>query len=79
LFITNNYSGSNFWDDTIFLVSELYDRISHSILVHDEVNNYEPPEYKMPFRVPIKDQKHFIGQVYEYDENGIEFPKFTYN
>jgi len=69
---------TEFWDDMNFLDSEIYPRIKNSLLLHDELFENEPPEWKMPFRVPIKDGKHFIGQVYEYDENGVEFPAYNY-
>jgi hypothetical protein len=32
---------------------------------------------KTPFKVPINTGLDFIGQVYEYDENGNEYPKFN--
>ena len=69
---------SNFWDDTEFLVHLIYPRIASFALIHDELRNYEPPEQKAPFKVGILNGVDFIGQVYEYDENGVEFPKFLY-
>ena len=70
---------SNFWDDTEFLVHLIYPRIASFALIHDELRNYEPPEQKAPFKVGILNGVDFIGQVYEYDENGVEFPKFLYS
>ena len=70
---------SNFWDDTDFLVQLIYPRISHYALVHDEHRNYGEEGQKATLKVGIRDGLHFVGQVYEYDENGVEFPKFPYS
>ena len=61
-----------------FLDLCIYPRIKHSLLVHDELHNIEDNSYKLPFRYPIIDNLHFIGQVYEYDDNGNEYPKWPY-
>lgn len=70
---------NRFWDDTEFLVNLIYPRIASFALVHDELRDYEPHDQRMPFKIGIRDSLHFVGQVYEYDENGVEFPKFPYS
>lgn len=70
---------NRFWDDTEFLVNLVYPRIASFALVHDELRHYEPEEQRMPFKVGILNGLHFVGQVYEYDENSREFPKFPYS
>jgi hypothetical protein len=70
----NTHSIGVFWDDTNFL-QDIYSTVCHSLLVHDELHHLEPDSMKKPFRVPIHD-KHFIGQVYNYDEQGQEYAKF---
>jgi len=67
---------SEFWDDTNILCEKLYPLMLSSLLVHDDYNNYEPLEIKKNFLVSNGDSLHFIGQVYEYNEEGNEFPKF---
>ena len=63
-----------FWDDTNFLCELLYPLIRSSLLVHDNYNTIESEI--VPFRKDDINGKHFVGQVYEYDENGQEYPKF---
>ena len=70
------HSSTEFWNDMEFLDVCIYPKISYSLIVHDELHAIEPDSVKRRFRVPIQD-KHFIGQVYEYDERGQEFAKYT--
>jgi hypothetical protein len=72
-----SHSTSDFWDDTHFLTGVIYPMAISTALVHDELHSFEPESMKMNHRVPIGDGLHFIGQVYEYDEKGNEYPKFT--
>jgi len=65
---------SDFWDDTKILCELLYPLITSSLLVHDNYNTIE--REKMRFRKDDDNGKHFVGQVYEYDEFGNEYPKF---
>jgi hypothetical protein len=65
---------SEFWDDTNILCELLYPLIRPSLLVHDNYNTIESEI--MPFRKDDINGKHFVGQVYEYDETGQEYPKF---
>jgi hypothetical protein len=65
---------SDFWDDTKILCELLYPLITSSLLVHDNYNTIEIE--KMQFRKDDDNGKHFVGQVYEYDEFGNEYPKF---
>lgn len=67
----------DFWSDTLFLCMSVYPRIYNNALIHDETQGFEPPSWKHPFRVPLEGN-HFIGQVYEFDAAGNEYPKFPY-
>jgi hypothetical protein len=67
-------TSSKFWDDTQILCELLYPLITSSLLVHDNYNTIE--KEKMQFRKDDVNGKHFVGQVYEYDEFGNEYPKF---
>jgi hypothetical protein len=68
-----NYS-IDFWSDTNFLINYIYPKVQSISLVHDDYNHFHDSSISISY---IKDNKHFIGQVYEYDENGEEYPKFT--
>jgi hypothetical protein len=68
----------DFWSDTLFLCECVYPRIYNQALIHDEIQTFEPPMWKQPFRVPLQ-ATHFIGQVYEFDQGGKEYPKFPYS
>jgi hypothetical protein len=69
---------SDFWSDTQFLCEVLYPHVLKVALIHDETQQFEVPMLKQPFPTSLND-KHFIGQVYEFDSEGNEFPKFSYN
>lgn len=71
-------SATDFWSDTQYLCDMIYPYVWQQALVHDETQNYEPTEQKKPFPYPLEGE-HFIGQVYEFNGKGEEFPKFTYN
>jgi hypothetical protein len=68
---------SDFWSDTLFLCDMIYPRIFHVSMIHDDLQGYEPKEFKTPFRYPLK-ENHFVGQVYEFDQAGQEYTKFSY-
>ena len=68
---------SDFWSDTLFLCDMIYPKVAHVSMIHDEYHHYEPPEFKTAFRYPLL-EKHFIGQVYEFDSSGEEYQKFSY-
>jgi hypothetical protein len=68
---------SDFWSDTLFLCDMIYPRIAHVSMIHDEIQQYEPKDFKTPFRVPLL-ENHFVGQVYEFDQAGQEYTKFSY-
>ena len=70
---------NDFWADTLFLCEVIYPIVIHNTLVHDELHNMEPDTIKLKPAVPIRDELHFIGQVYEYDKNGKEYPKFPHH
>jgi hypothetical protein len=68
---------SDFWSDTLFLCDMIYPKIAHVSIIHDELQHYEPIDFKTPFRVPLL-ENHFVGQVYEFDTTGQEVQKFSY-
>lgn len=69
---------NDFWDDTHFLCKIIYPKVVYASLIHDDLHQLEPPHLKAPILIEIGDGSHFVGQVYEYDSNGNEFPKFNY-
>lgn len=65
----------DFWSDTRFLVECIYSKVVSFSLIHDDHNFFNDGA------IPIlhnRDNKHFIGQVYEYNNIGEEYPKFNY-
>lgn len=68
---------SDFWSDTLFLCDIIYPKLAHVSMIHDELQKYEPTEFKTHFRFPVVDN-HFVGQVYEFDSAGCEYKKFSY-
>lgn len=73
-----SYSTLSFWDDTHFLSHEIYPRIMYNSIIFDEFNRFEPMHIKYSFKTQIENGEHFVGQVYEYDTKGNEYPKFNY-
>lgn len=72
-------SATEFWNDMDFLRSTFYPHCIPHSMIHDELQQLEPQEYHTPFRIPLDNQKqHFIGQVYEFDSEGKEYPKYPY-
>ena len=69
---------SDFWSDTLFLCEALYPFLRDHALIHDETQAFESLSQKVPFPTPL-DEKHFVGQVYEFDSNGYEAPKYPYS
>lgn len=67
---------TSFWSDQDFLKSIFYPHVLASSMIHDDLQQLEPYSMKTSFKVPIKSGLDFIGQVYEYDTNGNEYPKF---
>lgn len=68
---------STFWNDQEFLASVFYPQVLPVAMIHDDVQEFEHTHVKTPIKAPIKDGLHFIGQVYEFDSSGNEYPKFT--
>ncbi len=68
---------SDFWSDTLFLCDCIYPRIMYVSMIHDELQSYEPREFRTPFQYPLV-ENHFVGQVYEFDKEGNEYQKFSY-
>jgi len=67
-----------FNDDQLFLSDVIYPIVKEFALVHEAFpTNHESHDCKIPFKVPLNGL-HFIGQVYEYDDCGNEYPKFKY-
>jgi hypothetical protein len=72
-------TATEFWNDMDFLRSFFYPHVLPYAMIHDEIQGLEPYEWHTPFRIPLDDAKqHFIGQVYEFDPDGKEYPKFPY-
>jgi hypothetical protein len=70
---------TEFWNDMDFLRSLFYPFCVPYAMIHDEIQHFEPQEWLTPFSVPLDDAKqHFIGQVYEFDTDGKEYPKYPY-
>lgn len=69
---------SDFWSDTSFLCDMIYPKLVHVSMIHDELQKYEPVDFKTPFHFPLEDN-HFIGQVYEFHPGGQEYAKFPYS
>lgn len=67
----------DFWDDTTFLTDMVYPLVVSRSLIHDTLHNFEPDSMRTEIKAPIGDGLNFVGQVYEYDENGNEYPKYT--
>lgn len=65
----------DFWSDTTFLVECIYPRVSTQSCIHDDFNHFNEDSYKIPH---IRNGDHFIGQVYEFTEDGKEFTKFPW-
>ena len=73
------YSATEFWNDMDFLRSFFYPACLSSVMIHDELQSLESKEWHTPFAIPLDEKKqHFIGQVYEFDTSGNEFPKYPY-
>jgi hypothetical protein len=68
---------TTFWNDQEFLAAVFWPRVLPYSMIHDDLQDFEPYSMKTPIKEPIGDALHFIGQVYEFDESGNEYPKFT--
>jgi hypothetical protein len=68
---------NTFWNDQEFLASLFWPHVLPLSMIHDDLQEFEPYTMKTPIKVPIGNALHFIGQVYEFDEAGTEYPKFT--
>ena len=69
----------HFWNDMDFLKEVFYPHSLFYALIHDELQSLEPHSMHTPFRVPLDEQKqHFIGQVYEFNKDGTEYPKYPF-
>jgi hypothetical protein len=65
----------DFWSDTRFLVECIYPSVQSISLIHDDRNYANDGAIHIPHH---RNDKHFIGQVYEYNNTGEEYPKFDY-
>ena len=73
------HTATEFWNDMDFLRSIFYPHVVPYAMIHDEIQHFEPQEWHTPFSIPLDDTKqHFIGQVYEFDTDGKEYPKYPY-
>jgi hypothetical protein len=68
---------TTFWNDQEFLAAVFWPRVTSYSMIHDDLHEFEPLSMKTQIKAPIGDGLHFIGQVYEFDENGNEYAKFT--
>jgi hypothetical protein len=66
----------DFWSDTKFLVDYIYPRIKNKCLIHDDLNHFNDRALQIPHKM---DGIHFIGQVYEFNIDNIEYPKFPWH
>lgn len=64
----------DFWSDTQFLTDCIYPIVYNMSLIHDDLHRYNEQTKCIPHTL---NDKHFIGQVYEYN-NDQEYPKFDY-
>jgi protein O-GlcNAc transferase len=69
------YATDAFWDDTYFLVDVIYPDIKFNSLIHDDYTSHEPPHFKQPFRVQVSSNE-FVGQAYDFDADGNEYPLY---
>ena len=69
------YNVLDFWSDTRFLVECIYPSVQSISLIHDDRNYTNDGAIHIPHH---RNNKHFIGQVYEYSDTGEEYPKFDY-
>lgn len=70
-------SVTEFWNDMEFISAVFYPYVLSVSMIHDDLQRFESPSMKTRFKVSVGDGLHFIGQVYEFDENGKEYPKYT--
>ena len=71
-----NHNVNDFWSDQEFLAAVFYPHVLPVAMIHDDLLTFEPYAIKTPIKMPILDATHFIGQVYEFDPEGNEYPKF---
>ena len=64
----------DFWSDTRFLVECIYNRVKSKCLIHDDLDYFKERALQLPHKI---EGNHFIGQVYEFDTDNIEYPKFN--
>jgi hypothetical protein len=63
--------------DEIFLQEQLYPLIQDNYLVHSNIRGYKG-ETVFPILREQEDDGDFIGNVYEYNDNNIAIPYFSY-
>ena len=68
---------NTFWNDQEFLASVFYPHVLPVAMVHDDAQTMELNTIKTLIKAPIGNGLDFIGQVYEFDKDGNEYPKFT--
>ena len=67
---------NEFWNDMEFIAAVFYPHVLPYSIIHDDLQHFEPDSMKTKFKVSVGNGLHFIGQVYEFDENSIEYPKY---
>jgi|LauGreDrversion4_2_1035121.scaffolds.fasta_scaffold350434_2 hypothetical protein len=64
----------DFWSDTRFLVECIYNRVKSKCLIHDDLDYFKEGALQLPHKI---EGNHFIGQVYEFNKDDREYPKFN--
>lgn len=72
-------TATEFWNDMDFLRDIFYPAVIPVAMIHDELQNFEVNQIKTPFPYPLDDgKKHFIGQIYHFDDKQNEMPMCPY-
>ena len=72
-------TATEFWNDMDFLRDIFYPAVIPVAMIHDELQNFEVNQIKTPFPYPLDDEKkHFIGQIYHFDDKQNEMPMCPY-
>lgn len=68
-----NHASDDFWDDTFFLVDVIYPDVKLESIVHDDYFHHEFPYFKREFLVGLDEKEEFVGQAYDFDDEGNEY------
>lgn len=67
---------NEFWNDMEFIAAVFYPHVLAYSMIHDDLQEFESDSMKTTFKVSVGDGLDFVGQVYEFDENGQEYAKY---